>query len=270
MFLHLIALLWFDYLLTFGDERTSFSTPYIPPYPFPSLAFRLPFHRFSPLPYPAFSKPFPFSLSLLQNPEFFPMLMFTIYVSFSLTVRFIWLSRFRMSTPLYVFCRYGMIANVLYLCNIAGLLGTSVSTTSLLICLCASSPLVVPLIDNYLFELVSNIHLNPSPPFDFQIRNIEYPRFRKTHVMNFVQAIAVLGRFANLSVYSFCHLLCMTFLYLRTFYDITATFTVRTYAVYGREWWVLVVLGVPATIAMLCDIVSAFFLVNFCISSGLT
>jgi hypothetical protein len=53
-----------------------------------------------------------------------------IYYDFALTlpkeVQYIWNERFRLSTALYIGCRYALVANILYLLAIAGQLGSTV------------------------------------------------------------------------------------------------------------------------------------------------
>ena len=48
------------------------------------------------------------------------MLLYYDYVlTFGMEVTLIWSQRFRTSTVLYVFCRYALVANVIYLLSIA-------------------------------------------------------------------------------------------------------------------------------------------------------
>lgn len=61
-----------------------------------------------------------------------------LYYDFVLTlpkeIQYIWSQRFRLSTALYIGCRYALLANVLYLLAIADKLGSMVSPAALDLC----------------------------------------------------------------------------------------------------------------------------------------
>lgn len=84
------ALVFYDYALTFPREGTRPLPPTLSP------------HR----------------IPVLSNAE----------LHYEFTVKYIWFSKYKHSTILYLFCRYPLVANVLYMANIAGLLGTRVSS----------------------------------------------------------------------------------------------------------------------------------------------
>ncbi|KAF8981993.1 hypothetical protein BDQ17DRAFT_1193397, partial [Cyathus striatus] len=48
------------------------------------------------------------------------LLYYDYFLTFSKEVRYIWKAKFRLSTILYVFCRYAMVANVIYVLAISG------------------------------------------------------------------------------------------------------------------------------------------------------
>ncbi|KAK0497314.1 hypothetical protein EDD18DRAFT_1161578 [Armillaria luteobubalina] len=54
----------------------------------------------------------------------FPLLYYDYVLTLPMEVKYIWGSKFRLSTVLYLCCRYALVANVLYLLAIAGQLGT--------------------------------------------------------------------------------------------------------------------------------------------------
>lgn len=52
-----------------------------------------------------------------------PALLFYDYIlTFPMEVKYMWKERFRLSTLLYIFCRYALIANVVYLLGLLGIL----------------------------------------------------------------------------------------------------------------------------------------------------
>ncbi|KAL0570697.1 hypothetical protein V5O48_011260 [Marasmius crinis-equi] len=51
------------------------------------------------------------------------LLYYDYALTFTWEVKYIWSSKFRLSTVLYVFCRYALVANVLYLLAISKHLG---------------------------------------------------------------------------------------------------------------------------------------------------
>ncbi|KAG7098065.1 hypothetical protein E1B28_000039 [Marasmius oreades] len=51
------------------------------------------------------------------------LLYYDYALTFPMEVKYMWGSKFRLSTALYIFCRYAMLANVLYLLDIAKRLG---------------------------------------------------------------------------------------------------------------------------------------------------
>ena len=48
------------------------------------------------------------------------LLYYDYALTFGMEVKYMWGRRFRISTMLYVWCRYGLVANVIYLLTIAG------------------------------------------------------------------------------------------------------------------------------------------------------
>ncbi|TFK34968.1 hypothetical protein BDQ12DRAFT_612556 [Crucibulum laeve] len=46
------------------------------------------------------------------------VLYYDYLLTFPMEVKYMWQSRWRISTLLYVFCRYGLVANVIYLLTI--------------------------------------------------------------------------------------------------------------------------------------------------------
>ncbi|KAF8991231.1 hypothetical protein BDQ17DRAFT_1255132, partial [Cyathus striatus] len=63
------------------------------------------------------------------------LLYYDYFLTFSKEVRYIWKVKFRPPTTLYVFCRYAMVANVIYVLAISGKIYTMrVCITSLSAC----------------------------------------------------------------------------------------------------------------------------------------
>jgi len=57
------------------------------------------------------------------------LLYYDWLLTFPKEVRYIWGARFSLSTVFYVFCRYALVANLLYLLEISNILGSSLSLT---------------------------------------------------------------------------------------------------------------------------------------------
>lgn len=55
------------------------------------------------------------------------LLYYDYTLTFSLEVEYIWNAKFRLSTILYIFCRYALVANVAYLLNMSNKLNIQVS-----------------------------------------------------------------------------------------------------------------------------------------------
>ncbi|KAF5379991.1 hypothetical protein D9615_006277 [Tricholomella constricta] len=54
------------------------------------------------------------------------LLYFDYALTFGMEVEYIWLQKFRFSTVLYIWCRYGLVANVVYLLTIANKITLSI------------------------------------------------------------------------------------------------------------------------------------------------
>jgi Family of unknown function (DUF6533) len=48
------------------------------------------------------------------------VLYYDCALTFGMEVKYMWCQKFRISTVLYVFCRYGLVANIVYLLTISG------------------------------------------------------------------------------------------------------------------------------------------------------
>ncbi|KAJ7142757.1 hypothetical protein C8R44DRAFT_866060 [Mycena epipterygia] len=118
-----------------------------------------------------------------------------LYYDFALTfpkeVQYMWKQRFRLSTALYICCRYALIANVLYLLAIADKLGSTNANA------------------------VAHFFLFPRCDVWYKI----------------VGALSILGRAA-----------------------VIAVFSMRTYAVYGKNKWVLAYMSVVGLACVALDI----------------
>ncbi|KAF9457793.1 hypothetical protein BDZ94DRAFT_1337822, partial [Collybia nuda] len=55
------------------------------------------------------------------------LLYYDYVLTFGMEVKYMWSERFRLSTALYIFCRYGLVANIVYLLTIAGKITLTVS-----------------------------------------------------------------------------------------------------------------------------------------------
>lgn len=55
------------------------------------------------------------------------MLYYDYALTFGMEVKYIWCTRFRLSTALYVGCRYSMVANVIYLLTMSNKINAKVS-----------------------------------------------------------------------------------------------------------------------------------------------
>ncbi|KAJ8689720.1 hypothetical protein PTI98_012594 [Pleurotus ostreatus] len=128
------------------------------------------------------------------------LLFYDYALTFPLEVKYIWGSKVRLSTILYIFCRYALVANVLYLLAIANRLKQGPSF--------CGPPL----------QLLTHILHGVSCDTWYKI----------------IGALSVLGRAA-----------------------VIVTFTGRTYAIYARNIYILIYLGLIGTACIALDIVSA-------------
>lgn len=65
---------------------------------------------------------FPKVLVLISDAErhfFTALLYYDYFLTFSMEVKYIWRRKFRLSTLLYIWCRYGLVANVIYVLSFA-------------------------------------------------------------------------------------------------------------------------------------------------------
>lgn len=66
---------------------------------------------------------------LTSNDSLSALLWYDYVLTFGMEVKYIWGEKFRLSTLLYICCRYGLVANLVYLFTIAGKISLTVSFT---------------------------------------------------------------------------------------------------------------------------------------------
>ncbi|EEB92620.1 hypothetical protein MPER_08843 [Moniliophthora perniciosa FA553] len=132
------------------------------------------------------------------------LLFFDYALTFPMEVKYMWGTKPRLSTVLYVFCRYALVANVLYLLNIAKKLGSE-----------------------------SRVRLRQK----FTLGSII--KVRIFHCDTWYKIIGVLSLFGRAAV--------------------IVTFSARTYAIYGRNRWILAYLALLGLACVALDIMRRLF-----------
>lgn len=137
-------------------------------------------------------------------------------------IQYLWTSKFRFSTFLYILCRYALLANVLYLLDIAGKLTEKYVYVSL-----------------YLFNS----------------KLMNYPITSCNTWYQFIGALSVLGRAAVIGTYILYSVHVFNiFLYLIRRMS-TVVFAGRTWAVWGQNRIVLVYMSILGAACVALDIV---------------
>ncbi|KAJ7614567.1 hypothetical protein FB45DRAFT_1036031 [Roridomyces roridus] len=142
------------------------------------------------------------------------LLFYDYALTFPQEVRYIWTQRFRLSTVLYIGCRYPLLANLLYLLDIAHELGSRVRVRQL-----GSTGQGL---SNIRSIHVSLNRIEERSPVEIHRCELWY---------RVVAALSVLGRGC-----------------------VIAVFTLRTHAVFGRNMWILAYMGALGLACIALDI----------------
>jgi hypothetical protein len=157
-------------------------------------------------------------------------------------VKYIWTSKFRTSTVLYIWCRYALAANIIYLLTIAKKLNIRV---------CISPFFCVPERDWIILCSVSSQF--PLLSTSRSILKCSQPSCEGGYIIS--SSLSLLGRAAVIREYQLPHL-CIISSHVTS-----VVWTARTYAVFGRNRFILIFFGAIGLTCIILDVVSHPFLV---------